>query len=242
MSDYAGQAASIYDPQLAADTAAVDQQLNTTLSSLDSEQGQVNPYYDAAAQKVGLTRKQNDDQADFVANTHGLWSSGLISNQHRLIGEDYSKNTTAIEQARAAKLGDIASRRSVAQTNAASSRAALASKYSGMKAAYIAQQQQHDADVAAQERIATRSAAAYSRGGGGGGGSSSGGGTRDMYNNDLSSIESALRAYRASGYKGQAPGSRGSTANELISKYSGTVSPQEINAYTKQLFGRYGIG
>lgn len=62
--------------------------------------------------------------------------------------------------------------------------------------------------------------------------------TRDDYNSLLAQTESKLRAFQGAGYRGELPDGN-VLRNQLIGTFRGTVSPEEITSYLKQLYGRY---
>lgn len=161
MADYASQAASIYDPQLAAEKATLTAGYNSNVAGFTGEENSANTAYTQALRANTQNEAGQEDRNNFTAATHGLWQSGLIANMQRMTGRDYGQKAGDIETARAQKLADIASRRQAETMGYNAKLGALASKYQGSKSQYIAEHQNADAAAARQE-AAANARAAYS--------------------------------------------------------------------------------
>ena len=155
MADYAGQANSIYDPQMQADKAQAAAGYTSNLAGFTGEQTAADTAYNNALGDNTKAVAHQNDVSNFTASTHGLWSSGLAANMIRLNEQGGANNAARIAQGRAAKLSDIASRRQGVTLKYNADMGALSSKYQGDKANYVATHQNEDAKMAAQEAAAT---------------------------------------------------------------------------------------
>lgn len=151
MADYAAQAASIYDPQLAAEQAGLRADQATTDAGFAGESNTAQSAYTQALTANTKGQAAQEDRNNFTANTHGLWQSGLIANMQRMTGADYGAKAADIETARANKLSDIAARRQATNQGYTDKLGALASKYQGAKSQYIADHQNEDIKFAQQQ-------------------------------------------------------------------------------------------
>lgn len=162
--DYAQQAAGIYDPQLAAEKGTETAAYNANKASFQGETDTANQAYTDALKSAGQARDTSSAAMDHVALTHGLFSSGLASNQQRLVYQTYQDNAQHIAETRANKLADIARRSTAEDQSYQAKLAGLESKYQGEKANYVATHQNEDAKIAEQERqAAIRQAASDAR-------------------------------------------------------------------------------
>lgn len=158
MADYAGAAASIYEPLYNADAASAKQNLDATNAGLDTNTRDANSAYDQAITNAQTTTAGEQNKSDFTLNTHGLWQSGLAANASRIIGQNYATNANNIAVARAGKLADIASKRQLAQSGYNTDLGGLRSKYSSAESKYVADAQAADAKQAAANARAAQSA------------------------------------------------------------------------------------
>lgn len=160
MADYAGQAASVYDPQMAAEQATLKAGYDSNMAGFTGEENAANTAYTQALRGNTQNEAAQEDKNNFTANTHGLWQSGLIANMQRLTGRDYGQKAADIETARAQKLADIAARRQAETMGYNAKSGALASKYQGLKNEYIIKAQDADAKAAQQAALEQQKIAA----------------------------------------------------------------------------------
>lgn len=147
--DYAGQADSIYNPQATSDAATLAATRDAQTAGFDTETDTANSAYTDALATAGKARDTASANDDMVAQTHGLWTSGLAANAQRLTYQNYVDNATKVATDRAAKLTDIGRRADAATQAYASNYGALQSKYAGLKSTYIIDHQNADATAAA---------------------------------------------------------------------------------------------
>ncbi len=147
--NYAQQAESIYTPQMQGEQGMLDSENAATQAAFGMENSTAQSAYTGALETAGKARDTASAHEDFVANTHGLWSSGLASNAQRLVYQNYVDNASKIGTQRAARLADIGARQTAATGKYQAGRGALASKYAGLKNEYITSHQNSDAQAAA---------------------------------------------------------------------------------------------
>ena len=149
MPDYAGQANSIYDPQLQGEQAILGASNTATQAAFSTDTNNANSAYADALKSAGSDRDTAASHNDFVAQSHGLWSSGLAANAQRLTYQNYVDNASKIGEQRAQKLTDIGNRQTAATQSYQAHVGALSSRYAGLKSQYITGHQDADSKAAA---------------------------------------------------------------------------------------------
>lgn len=147
--NYQAQADSIYNAQATTDAAQLADARNAQTAAFGTETADANSAYTDALGTAGKARDSAMASNDQVAQTHGLWTSGLAGNAQRLTYQNYVDNATKIGEQRAQKLTDIGTRASNATQAYATNYGALQSKYAGLKSQYISDHQNADAKAAA---------------------------------------------------------------------------------------------
>lgn len=239
--DYASVASSIYDPQLQSEETTLTRTKDANIADLDSEQKDIDPLYDKAANNLFKVRNQEGAKQDLLySSSLSGQKSGLLGNQQRILGEDLSSDITDNENARQKAFQKIADRRKSYLDDFTAGISSLVSKYAGLKNQYISDRQAEDrqrafeADQNAKNRAATLAASAsYGSGGGGGSSDSGGAGNPANYNADqifglIHQIRNDKATYHASWgqiadiLKKQGIDTRhGSAADKALNKYFG---------------------
>lgn len=221
--DYASQASQIYDPQLAGEQATLKAEQATTDAGFTGETAAASDAYNAALKTLGDTEATGEARNNFNAATHGLSSSGLVANANRLTYGKYQEGVATTAQTRATKLADIAGRKQAADQGYTDKMGALASKYAGLKADYIAKNQNADAAAAAKfqqsqelaaERAALRGPSAASQ-------------KQSAY----SDLQDSINAYIQDLPKISKPGySEDVAIPNLVKAFAGQISESEIKS------------
>lgn len=244
MADYGAQAAQVYDPQLQSEQATAGAAHTNTLAALKNEDANIDPSYNAVFKTLATARAGEAAKTDFNYSTAlSGQASGLHDNETRLQGNDYLDRVGGVASEQARAHTTVGSKLAAENNSYSALSSALASKYAGLKSAYIQDQLNKEADYQKQiqmenmkqagaERIASMNRPPSPTG------------TADQFNNELGDLENTLRNYQAAGYKGDlgAFANKGAIKNKLVDYYKGAVSPDEVNKRVEAIYSKHYIG
>jgi len=102
--------------QTNAEKLAKNQELQSTLGALDTEQAEINPAYDALLRDTGTAFDTSLNTARESAASRGVFRGGILSNKELKLGTERATKISDIVGERTRKLADVAKRRSLAKT------------------------------------------------------------------------------------------------------------------------------